>query len=118
MPVLKSPSSQRLSGLGEDVVVGELTRDLPKDGSVVMGAGDDCAVLEYGRTGYYQLFKTDCLVQGVHYFPDTEPELVGRKALARAISDIAAMGGWPTQAVVTLVLSPNYQLVLKNIMMI
>jgi len=92
------------------VVVRELTRDLPKDGSVVMGAGDDCAVLEYGRTGYYQLFKTDCLVQGVHYFPDTEPELVGRKALARAISDIAAMGGWPTQAVVTLVLSPNYQL--------
>lgn len=78
------------------------------DGSVVAGAGDDCAVLEYGRTGYYQLFKTDCLVQGVHYTVDTSPQLIGRKALARALSDIAAMGGWPTQAVITLVLSPSF----------
>jgi thiamine-monophosphate kinase len=99
-----------LIDLGEDEVVRELTQDLPIDGSVVAGAGDDCAVLEYGRTGYYQLFKTDCLVQGVHYLPDTPPKLVGRKALARALSDIAAMGGWPTQAVVTMVMSPSFQL--------
>lgn len=91
-------------------MVRELIHDLPADSSVVMGAGDDCAVLEYGRTGYYQLFKTDCIVQGVHYTPETPPELIGRKALGRAISDIAAMGGWPTQAVITLVLSPNYQI--------
>jgi thiamine-monophosphate kinase len=104
------PSSPRLVDLGEDEVVRELTSSLPTDGSVVAGAGDDCAVLEYGRMGHYQLFKTDCLVQDVHYFPDTPPKLVGRKALARALSDIAAMGGWPTQAVVTLVLSPNYHM--------
>ena len=96
--------------MGEDEVVRELTSALPLDGSVVTGPGDDCAVLEYGRTGYYQLFKTDCMVQGVHYLPETEPELIGRKALARAISDIAAMGGWPTQAVVTLILPPNYRI--------
>lgn len=105
-----SPASPRLHDLGEDEVVRELTRGLPRDGSVVVGAGDDCAVLEYGRTEYYQLFKTDCLVQGVHYLPDTPPKLVGRKALARALSDIAAMGGWPTQAVVTVVLSPSFHL--------
>lgn len=91
-------------------MVGRLTEGLPTDGSVVVGPGDDCAVLEYGRTGYYQLFKTDCLVQGVHYYPDTPPRRIGRKALARAISDIAAMGGWPTQALVTLVLSPSFHL--------
>lgn len=100
----------RLQDLGEDEVVRELANGLPVDRSVVAGAGDDCAVLEYGRTGYYQLFKTDCLVMGVHYAPDTPPKLVGRKALARAISDIAAMGGWPTQAVVTVVLSPSFTL--------
>ncbi len=108
--VLKKSGSPRLSDLGEDEVVRRLTSGLPIDSSVVAGAGDDCAVLEYGRTGYYQLFKTDCLVQGVHYYPDTPPKLVGRKALARVISDIAAMGGWPTQAVITLVLSPHYHL--------
>ena len=102
--------ASRLADLGEDEVVRRLTSGLPIDGSVVAGPGDDCAVLEYGRTGYYQLFKTDCLVQGVHYYPDTPPTLVGRKALARAMSDIAAMGGWPTQAVVTLVLAPSYHL--------
>ncbi len=107
---MKTQASPRLVDLGEDEVVRELTRGLPVDGSVVAGAGDDCAVLEYGRTGYYQLFKTDCLVQGVHYTPDTPPKLVGRKALARALSDIAAMGGWPTQAVITLVLSPSYHM--------
>ena len=108
--VLKAKPSPRLADLGEDEVVRELIGGLPTDGSVVVGAGDDCAVLECGRTGYYQLFKTDSLVGGVHYPPETPPKLVGRKALARALSDIAAMGGWPTQAVVTLVLSPNFHL--------
>lgn len=107
---MKTTSSPRLFDLGEDEVVRQLTQALPVDSSVVAGAGDDCAVLEYGRSGYYQLFKTDCLVQGVHYAPETPPDLVGRKALARALSDIAAMGGWPTQAVVTLVLSPSFHL--------
>lgn len=108
--MLKNTSSGRLLDLGEDEVVRVLTADLPKDGSVVVGPGDDCAVLEYGRTGYYQLFKTDCLVQGVHYTPETPARLVGRKALARAMSDVAAMGGWPTQALVTLALSPQFQI--------
>ena len=107
---MNAKPSSRLADLGEDEVVRQLTTGLPIDSSVVAGVGDDCAVLEHGRTGYYQLFKTDCLVQGVHYYPDTPPKMVGRKALARAISDIAAMGGWPTQAVVTLVLSPSYHL--------
>lgn len=107
---MKPNLSPRLADLGEDEVVRQLTSGLPADGSVVVGPGDDCAVIESGRPGYYQLFKTDCMVQGVHYAADTPPTWVGRKALARALSDIAAMGGWPTQALITLVLSPSFQL--------
>ena len=48
------------------------------------------------------LFKTDAVVEGVHFTKDTPPEKIGRKALARCLSDIAAMAGTPVAALVTL----------------
>jgi thiamine-monophosphate kinase len=69
---------------------------------VVHGVGDDCAVLTAPPAECDQLFKTDAIVEGIHFLPDTEPERIGRKALARCLSDIAAMGGTPTAAVITL----------------
>jgi thiamine-monophosphate kinase len=48
------------------------------------------------------LFKTDAVVEGIHFAPDTPPASVGHKAIARCLSDIAAMGGRPESAVVTL----------------
>lgn len=70
--------------------------------SVVAGIGHDCAVVEAGLTGEFLLLKTDATVEGIHFTPETEPERVGHKALARCLSDIAAAAGTPTHALVTL----------------
>lgn len=77
---------------------------LPTSARVVVGAGDDCAVLDLGEPGMQGLFKTDAVVEGVHFTADVAPERVGHKALGRCLSDIAAMGGEPTAAVITLAL--------------
>jgi len=81
---------------------------LPLTASVVHGAGDDCAVLAAPAPGHELLFKTDAVVEGFHFLAGTEPERIGRKALARCLSDIAAMGGTPTAAVITLGLPSGY----------
>ncbi len=85
-------------------LIRRLVPDLPRNEHVVAGAGDDCAVLDLGLAEELVLFKTDSVVEGVHFTADTPPELVGRKALARALSDIAAMGGRPVSALITLAL--------------
>ena len=79
-----------------------LTPGLPKNSSVVVGAGDDCAVLDLGVPGRLVLFKTDAVVEGIHFTAETPPEKVGHKALARGLSDIAAMAGTPNSAVITI----------------
>ena len=76
--------------------------------SVVTGAGDDCAVLANPGSGREILLKTDIIVENIHFTPTTEPTRIGRKALARVISDIAAMGGVPTAAVITLGLPVDF----------
>jgi thiamine-monophosphate kinase len=53
------------------------------------------------------LLKTDVVVEGLHFTPDTAPERIGRKALARAVSDIAAMGGLPEHALITVLCHPS-----------
>ncbi len=86
--------------LSETELIQRLTQDLPADSSVLTGPGDDCAVLDW--SGSKLLFKTDAIVEGIHFKRDTPPEAIGRKALARALSDIAAMAGTPTHALITL----------------
>lgn len=87
--------------LGEDALVARLTKSLSSDPRVVVGPGDDCAVTDSGGEDW-ELLKTDCLIEGVHFLPGTDPKKVGQKALKRVLSDIAAMGGAPGEAVVTL----------------
>jgi len=97
-----------LQDLGEDEVVARLIRRLPLTRGVVVGAGDDCAVLYPPRGGRpWQLLKTDVVVEHVHFSSESAPADVGWKAAARAVSDIAAMGGWPTHAVVTVAAPPT-----------
>jgi thiamine-monophosphate kinase len=85
-----------------------ITRSLPANASVVVGAGDDCAVLDLHLPGELLLFKTDAVVEGVHFLKEHEPEKIGYKALARCLSDIAAMAGKPSSALVTLGLPQDY----------
>ncbi len=87
--------------LGEEAVVSRLVAMIPTLRGVIAGPGDDCAVVEAGD-GSWQLLKTDCVVEGVHFLPGTDPVLVGRKAMNRVLSDLAAMGGKPAHALVTI----------------
>jgi thiamine-monophosphate kinase len=93
--------------MNELELIARLAPTLPRNSSVVVATGDDCAVLDLGAPGYV-LFKTDAVVEGVHFTGETPPEKVGRKALARCLSDIAAMAGQPNSALVTLALPNNF----------
>lgn len=63
-------------------------------GHVVLGIGDDCALLR-PTPGHQLAVSTDMLVEGRHFFPGTDPEALGHKALAVNLSDLAAMGARP-----------------------
>jgi len=94
--------------MNEFELIARLTRSLPSNKSVVTGAGDDCAMLDLGLPDRLLLFKTDAVVEGIHFQSGASPEKVGHKALARCLSDIAAMAGTPTAAVLTLALPARF----------
>lgn len=96
-----------LRDLGEDEVVARLTSLLSAGSAVMVGPGDDCAVLRSPERGKVILLKTDCLVERVHYLPSAPPSRVGWKAVARVLSDFAAMGGVPAHLLVTVALPPT-----------
>lgn len=85
-------------------MIEKLTRSLPTNKSVVTGTGDDCAVLDLGLPDKLLLFKTDAIVEGIHFKSDASPGKIGHKALGRCLSDIAAMAGTPTAALITIAL--------------
>ena len=95
--------------MNEFELIATLTRALPTNESVVTGAGDDCAVLDLGVADKLFLFKTDAVVEGFHFTREAPPEKIGRKAFARCLSDIAAMAGTPTAALVTMALPENFE---------
>lgn len=59
-----------------------------------LGIGDDCALLQT-RASQQLAISSDMLVAGRHFFHDAEPGLLGHKALAVNLSDLAAMGARP-----------------------
>ena len=91
----------RLDSVGEFGLIGLLKKRLHSDGSVVKGIGDDCAVVDAGL-GRYTLLTCDMIVEKVDFRPNEKPGLIGRKALAISLSDIAACGGIPKFALVSL----------------
>lgn len=66
----------------------------PRRADVVLGIGDDAALLQPPQ-GRLLAVTTDTLVNGVHFFPDTDFHDLGWKALAVNLSDLAAMGAQP-----------------------
>jgi thiamine-monophosphate kinase len=93
----------KLRELGEDRLLDQLLPNLLRNSRVVLAAGDDCALVKSGKRGVLNLLKTDCLVEGIHFAKNSRPELVGWKAMARPLSDFAAMSGVPQFALVTLI---------------
>lgn len=74
---------------------------------ILTGIGDDCAVLRM-PPGYDSLVTTDFTLEGIHFRRDWHsPESVGHRCLARGLSDIAAMGGEPVAAFLSLALPRN-----------
>jgi len=95
-----------LRNIGEFGLIALLQRQFSKGKNVIQGIGDDAAVLPFYNKEYL-LLTTDMMMEGVHFHPETLPEAIGHKAMACNISDIVAMGGTPTFAVVSLGLSAN-----------
>ncbi len=95
-----------LSELGENAILERILQDMPGNSGLITGPGDDCAVVSRDEK-WDSLLKTDVVVENLHFTPDTKPERIGRKALARAVSDIAAMGGIPEHALITILCHPS-----------
>jgi len=102
--------SKRLAELGEDRLVKRLMKGLPVGSNVITGPGDDCAIIGRPRDRKLKLLKTDCVVEDIHFTRGVDSRRVGWKALCRAISDIAAMGGEPEHAVITIALPRDLDL--------
>ena len=98
----------QLTNLGENETIARLARTLGRPGPGIIGIGDDTAVVPVsGDAKTQQLLTSDAVIEGLHYFPGTDPKRVGRKAINRVISDIAAMGGTPRWVLVNVV-APNH----------
>jgi len=94
--------TRALRELGEDKLLAKVFPGLNRNSRVVIGAGDDCAVLKFRGAKDWLLLKSDCVVEQVHFTEETNARAVGWKAMMRALSDFAAMSGVPEFAIITL----------------
>lgn len=77
--------------------------DAPFRRTVTVGIGDDAAVLRpHARTEW--VVSCDLSLEGIHFLPNYPPESIGYKSLARATSDLAAMGARPRYFLLALAL--------------
>lgn len=95
-----------LRDIGEDALIARLIGLVPLDENSAARPGDDCAVIDQGDD-VLLLLKTDALVEQVHFLSTAPARSVGWKAVARVVSDFAAMGGRPNHFLVTLALPPE-----------
>lgn len=83
-----------------DLIARFFSRPAP---GAVLGVGDDAALMGLSP-GMELAVSTDMLVAGRHFLPQTDPRLLGHKALAVNLSDLAAMGATPRWATLALAL--------------
>jgi thiamine-monophosphate kinase len=96
--------SLSVADLGEHALIDRITSRLAMPPWVVVGPGDDAAVVTPDR-GALDVLTTDALVDGVHFdLRLVPPEAIGHRALAVSLSDLAAMGAQPRVALLSLVL--------------
>jgi thiamine-monophosphate kinase len=89
--------------MNEIDIIEKIRKLAAKGPRITVGVGDDCAVFR-PRAGEDLLFKTDPMIEDIHFTRELAPVTVGHRALARNLSDIAAMGGDPKFCLVSLAL--------------
>lgn len=89
--------------LSEFDIIQQFFQKAPLRSDVVLGIGDDCAILS-PPPNENLLVSTDTLTQNIHFFSNANPFDLGYKAAAISLSDIAAMGGKPAWALLSLTL--------------
>ncbi|MDD3087656.1 MAG: thiamine-phosphate kinase [Candidatus Omnitrophica bacterium] len=95
-----------IKDLGEFELIERFRRQIKPNASVVFGSGDDCAVLKFDKSRY-QLFTCDMVVEDVDFSLKDKPYLIGRKAIAISLSDIASCLGSPTHCLVSVGIPKN-----------
>lgn len=93
----------KLSRVGEDSLLKKLLPFMPAGPRVIAATGDDAAIVAGPGRRNLIVFKTDCVVEGIHFETRTAPEAIGWKAMMRTFSDFAAVSGVPEFALVTLI---------------
>ena len=86
----------------------ERIRGMSGKSALELGIGDDCAIYR-PRANEDLLFTTDQMIEGVHFQGAHKPQGIGARALARSLSDIAAMGGTPRFCLVALAVPANHE---------
>jgi len=103
-----------VSDLGERALVERITARLAMPSWVVVGPGDDAAVIEPQR-GALDVLTTDVQVEGVHFdHRFVPPDAIGHRALAVNLSDLAAMGAMPRAVLLSLVLPDALDVVIVD----
>src|SRR5919108_3329187 len=93
--------------IGERELIERIKSRLSTPAWVIVGPGDDAAVIEPER-GALDVLTTDALVEGVHFDRRfVPPDAIGHRALAVNLSDLAAMGASPRAALLSLALPPT-----------
>ena len=95
-----------LSKLGELGLIEKIKKTISNSPAVLQGIGDDCAVVKFDKDRL-MLLSCDMLMEGIDFTSRVNPYLLGRKAIACSISDIAAKGGLPKYTLVALGIPKN-----------
>jgi thiamine-monophosphate kinase len=102
-------SNRTVSEIGEHALISRITARLATPSWVLVGPGDDAAVIRPER-GALDVLTTDAQVEGIHFDRRfVPPDAIGHRALAVNLSDLAAMGAAPRAALLSLVLPDDME---------
>jgi thiamine-monophosphate kinase len=90
--------------MNELEIIDRIRRLSPPSKNLTLGIGDDCAIYR-PAAGEELLFTTDQMIENIHFTRAQSASSIGERALARSLSDIAAMGGEPKFCLVALAAS-------------